>query len=400
MTAPSKGTDAGRARVVHVITMLEWGGAQENTLHTVERLDPRRFDSSIVAGPGGMLDPRAAALGGSRFRTVPDLCREVRPWKDFRAFLQLRSLIREMRRSGSEAPLIVHTHSSKAGILGRAAARAGGADAVVHSIHGFGFHDGQPPAVRAFYVRLERLAARWTDAFVAVSEENARLGSREGIFPPGKCRLIRSGFDTRRFLGGSRGAGRKLIGARQDVPVVGTVAVMKPQKAPLDFVAVAQRVAAGFPEARFVMVGDGEMRPEVERAVYAAGLTERFHLLGWRPEVPDLISAFDVFLLTSRWEGLPKVVPQALIAGVPVVATAVDGTKEIVDEGADGFLARTGDVEAMATGVVRILSGECLPGVPGKRDRLLLEFDQAEMVRAQERLYAELLAGKGFPGWN
>jgi glycosyltransferase involved in cell wall biosynthesis len=400
MTVSSKGVSAGRAHVVHVITMLEWGGAQENTLFTVERLDPLRFESSLAAGPGGMLDPRAAALGEARFRTVPDLCREVRPRRDIRAFLQLRSLLRETRFLAGGSPLIVHTHSSKAGILGRAAARAERADAIVHSVHGFGFHDGQPPAVRAFYVRLERVAARWTDAFVVVSEENARLGSREGIFPPGKCRLIRSGFDTGRFLEGCRSAGRGLIGVREGVPVVGTVAVMKPQKAPLDFVAVARRVAARFPEARFVMVGDGDMRPEVERAVSDAGLSDRFHLLGWRPDVPDLISAFDVFLLTSRWEGLPKVVPQALIAGVPVVATAVDGTKEIVDEGLDGFLARPGDVVAMAEGVGRLLSGKPLPGAPGKKERLLFEFDQAEMVRAQERLYAELLAGKGCPGWR
>ncbi|HEX9190837.1 MAG TPA: glycosyltransferase, partial [Candidatus Deferrimicrobiaceae bacterium] len=388
-----------RARVVHVITMLEWGGAQENTLHTVGRLDPGRFEPVLLAGPGGMLDGRAARTPGLRFLTVDDLVREVRPIRDAKAFLALRDILRE-ERNGAGAPLVVHTHSSKAGILGRAAARAAGADAIVHSIHGFGFHDGQAAPVRSLYVALERMAARWTDAFVAVSEENIRTGEREEIFLPSRCRLIRSGFDTTRFLAGSREAGRRILGAGDVGPVVGTVAVFKPQKAPLDFVAAARLVAREFRDARFVMVGDGELRGECERAATSAGLAGRFSFLGWRQEVPDLLASFDVFLLTSRWEGLPRVVPQALIAGVPVVATAVDGTKEIVDHGVDGLLFPAGDVEALARGVSDVLSGRVRLDAGRKRDRLVREFDQDGMVRAQERLYAEILAGKGFPGWS
>jgi glycosyltransferase involved in cell wall biosynthesis len=181
--------------------------------------------------------------------------------------------------------------------------------------------------------------------------------------------------------------------------VVGTVAVFKPQKAPLDFVEAARRIAAEMPGVRFVMLGDGELRPEAERAVAAAGLSDRFSFPGWRKEMPDILAAFDVFLLTSRWEGLPKVVPQAMIAGVPVVATAVDGTKEIVDHGVDGMLAPPGDVAALSRRTADILSGRA-PLRPGiKRERLLREFDQEEMVKAQERLYATLLAERGFAGW-
>jgi len=294
----------------------------------------------------------------------------------------------------------VHTHSSKAGILGRAAARAAGADLVVHSIHGFGFHDGQSFPARSLFVAAERMASRWTDAFVVVSEENLRTGESEGIFRRQRCRLIRSGFDTGRFLRGSRESGRRILGIGEGEKVVGTVAVFKPQKAPLDFVEAARRVAEEVPETRFVMVGDGELRPEAERAVAAAGLSGRFSFPGWRKEMPDILSAFDVFLLTSRWEGLPKVVPQALIAGVPVVATAADGTKEIIDPGVDGVLAPPGDVPALARGVIDVLTGRLRLRTGSKRDRLLREFDQDGMVRAQERLYAELLAGKGFAGWR
>jgi len=389
-----------RARVVHVITMLEWGGAQENTLHTVERLDPGRFDRVLLAGRGGILDDRAARIRGVRVLFVDDLVREVSPVRDAKAYLSLKGILRAERLGGGGAPLVVHTHSSKAGILGRAAAHAAGADAIVHSIHGFGFHDGQAVSVRALFVGLERLASLWTDAFVAVSEENIRTGVQEGIFHRDRCHLIRSGFDTGRFLAGSRAAGRKILGIPEGVPVVGTVAVFKPQKSPLDFVETARRVASEIPGSRFVMVGDGELRGEAERAVAAIGMSGRFTFLGWRPEVPDLMAAFDVFLLTSRWEGLPKVVPQALIARCPVVATAVDGTREIVDSGGDGVLAPPGDVEALARGVSDILAGRLRLDAGRKRERLVREFDQDEMVRAQERLYAEILAGKGFPGWS
>jgi glycosyltransferase involved in cell wall biosynthesis len=383
-----------RAVVAHIITLLEWGGAQENTLFTVGALDPRRFERVLIAGKGGMLDSRAAAIQGCGFRQVDSLVREIRPALDARAFLSLRAILRQEKERAGGLPLVVHTHSSKAGILGRAAARAAGAEAVVHSIHGFGFHDSQSPPLRRFLVGLERAASRWTDAFIAVSEENVRIGVREKILSAERVRLIRSGFDTARFLTGSRERGRRLLGIPEGVPVVGTIAVLKPQKAPLDFVEVARRVRERIPAARFVMIGDGELRPKVEQAAAKGLQGGSFLLAGWREEIPDLLRAFDVFLLTSRWEGLPKVVPQALLSGVPVVATAVDGTREIVEDGVDGFLAPPGDVEALARRVADLLSGRAVLNPLFKRDRLLREFDQREMVRAQERLYEELLAGK------
>jgi glycosyltransferase involved in cell wall biosynthesis len=383
------------AFVVHIITLLEWGGAQENTLYTVGELDPEKYERILLSGGGGMLDGVAERIPACRFLRVNPLVREIRPLSDLRAFATLTAMLREEKRRAGGVPLIVHTHSSKAGILGRTAARRAGADVILHSIHGFGFHDGQPPVVRKFFVGLERMVSRWTDMFVAVSEENIRLGEREGIFSGDRCRLIRSGFDTDRFASGSRAEGRRLLGLSADVPVVGTIAVFKPQKAPLDFVNVARRVAAEVPDARFVMVGDGELRPDVERAVTKGSLDGRFHMMGWRREIPDLLRAFDVFLLTSLWEGLPKVVPQAMLSGVPVVATAVDGTREIVDEGKDGFLCRPGDVESLAKRVVAVLSGASRLDPSFKRERLLAEFDQRKMVRAQECLYEELLVRKG-----
>jgi len=391
MKPEERPSGAAAAVVAHVITLLEWGGAQENTLATVAGLDPALFEPILVAGKGGLLDARAAALPGCRFVTVSSLVRPVSPARDLAALFALWRIFRRLKREANGRPLLVHTHSSKAGILGRAAARAAGADAIVHSVHGFGFHDGQPALVRRFFVLLERLASRWTDAFVAVAGENVKTGVRERIFSEGRCRLIRSGFDTARFSSGSRERGRRALGVPEGAPVVGTVAVFKPQKAPLDFVAAAARIAAAVPDAWFAVAGDGELRPAVEAAVRRAGLAHRFRLLGWRNDVPDLLKAFDVFLLTSRWEGLPRVVPQALLAGTPVVATAVDGTREIVTDGVDGFLVPPGDVEGLAARAVEILAGRARLDPWFRRERLAEEFDEGTMVRAQERLYLELL---------
>ena len=298
-------------------------------------------------------------------------------------------------------PLVVHTHSSKAGILGRAAARAAGADAVVHSIHGFGFHDGQSKPTHALYVGLERMASRWTDAFVAVSEENIRTGVQEGIFRRERCRLIRSGFDTARFLAGSRAAGRKILGIPEGVPVVGTVAVFKPQKAPLDFVETARRVASEIPDSRFVMVGDGEMRGETERAV----CRDR-----------DVGSLF-VPRLASRGPGPDgglRRVPSHFPVGRPSEGGAA-GADRRVPGGGDGGRRDPGDRRSRGGWRARpsggrrvpspaassdILAGRLPLDAAKKRERLVREFDQDEMVRAQERLYAEILAGKGFPGWS
>lgn len=397
MGAGRKGGGGRRpaAVVAHVITLLEWGGAQENTLRTVAGLDTERFERVLVAGSGGMLDDKAAAIPRCRFVRIPALVRRISPFHDARALFALRAFFSAEKHRAGDVPLVVHTHSSKAGILGRAAARAAGADVVVHSIHGFGFHDGQPAVVRRLFIGLERTVSRWTDAFIAVSRENVRTGVREKIFTEDRCRLIRSGFDPAPFIAASRARGRRAIGAAEGVPVAGTVAVFKPQKAPLDFVAAAARVARALPEAIFVMVGGGVLRPAAEEAAARAGLAGRFRFLGWREDVADLMKGFDVFVLTSRWEGLPKVIPQALLCGTPVVATAVDGTREIVTEGADGFLVPPGDVEALARRILEILSGRARLSPGAKREAILSEFDAEAMVRAQERLYLELLARKG-----
>jgi glycosyltransferase involved in cell wall biosynthesis len=373
-----------RLRILHVITRLELGGAQRNTLYTVEHLDPERFEVALAWGPGDRLDPEAARLGRVPLYPLEELVRPLRPSRDRAAVVALRRVVREFR------PQVVHTHSSKAGVVGRVAAALERVPVVLHSIHGFGFTPLQPVAVRLLFVAVERAMARWTDHFIAVSDANLRVGLELGLFTPDEVTLIRSGIPLGRFRRGSGGAAavRTRLGLPAAGPLVCSVGNFKPQKAPLDFVRMAAEVARAVPEATFVMAGDGPLKPRAEALSGELGLAGRMVFCGWWDDVPGLLAASSVSVLTSRHEGLPRAAVESLAAGVPVVATAVDGTVEVVRHGVNGFLAPAGEVAALAAGVTTLLVDPVL------RDRFarsapdgLDDFDIDRMVRRQEELY-------------
>ena len=376
-----------RVRVLHAITMLELGGAQRNTLDTVTRLDRGRFAAALACADRGELFAEAETLPDLAFFPLRHLRREVRPLADLAALAELRRAIRAFR------PDVVHTHSSKAGILGRAAARRERVGVVVHSIHGFGFGPHQRAPVRALFLAAERIAARWTTHFIAVSAENLAAGVRLGLFPRERATVIRSGIDLAAFRGAAGGAAvRAELGVPPDAPLVVQVACFKAQKAPERFVALAARLAPRFPAAHFVLVGDGALRGPLEAARAAAALTGRLHLPGWRRDVPAVLDAATVVTLTSRFEGLPRALVEARAVGRPVVAMAVDGVVEAVRDGVDGFLVPEGDDEAMAARVGELLADEALRRrFAARAGEGLDEFDRDVMVRRQEELYLSLL---------
>jgi glycosyltransferase involved in cell wall biosynthesis len=378
--------------VVHVITQLELGGAQQATLETVARLDRTRFAPQLVCGPGGMLDEEARALDDVPLHFVQELARPLRPLRDLAAVRRVQALLAPLAQAG---PVIVHTHSSKAGVVGRRAAELVGAKPVVHSIHGFGHDAIGNPAVRRLALAIERRMARCTDAFVGVSQANIDDGRALGILGEAPAHLIRSGIDLAEYAraDGLREETRAALGLPADAPVVGMLACFKPQKAPADFVEIAARVARALPEARFLLAGDGELRSEVEERIARHDLGDRFDLLGWRRDVPALLGALDVLVLTSRWEGLPRVCPQAMAAGRPVVATRVDGIPEAVVDGRNGYLTEPGDVDGAATRVLELLQDPALSArFAAAGQQAVDEFGVGHMLTATERLYTELLA--------
>ena len=381
-----------RIPVLHIITRLIVGGAQEHTMLTAALLDPDRYAVDIVSGPqtgseGSLIEEVRAH--GIPLTIEPALVREVNPLKDLQALFRLTCFIRRGRYT------IVHTNSSKAGILGRWAARLAGTPVIVHTVHGWGHHERQHPLVRRFYILLERATARITDKLIVVSPRNTEKGLADGIGTPEKYITIRSGIELDRFLKPTRPreAVREELGIPPDVPVVGTVTRLSPQKAPLDFVDAAAHVAARRPDVHFVIVGDGPLRAEMEAAIAVRSLTDRVHLTGLRRDVPDLMHSFDVFALTSLWEGLPRVLPQAMTTGLPIVATAVDGNAEAVTDGVNGFLTPPGDPQAMAAALLRLLEDSVLARRMGEAGRRKAgEFSAHRMVSDIAALYDTLLA--------
>lgn len=367
-----------RLKVIHVITRLELGGAQRNTLYTAAHLDPARFQASVAAGKGGMLDAEQPVA------FLNWLVHPVSPPRDLLALLELSWLFLR------EKPDVVHTHSSKAGILGRLAAALAGVPAVVHTFHGFGFNDRQSALTRTAYVWAERLAARFSDALVFVSKSNMETARARGIGDPAKYRLIRSGV----ALSGlpAKPADKAALGLGRHKPHVVTVGNFKPQKNPVDFLRVAEKVLETNKDARFVFVGDGPLRDKMEANVLLKGLGGKVALAGWRRDAASIIAASEVFVLTSLWEGLPRALVEAMRSGLPPVCYATDGVLDLIRDGENGYVVPQGDVTRMAERINALLADPGLRERMGKAaaDSIGPEFDIDGMVRAQEALYDEL----------
>jgi glycosyltransferase involved in cell wall biosynthesis len=375
---------AARLRCAIVITRLDLGGAQEVALETAAGLDPSRFEAFLYAGAGGALDEEARRRLGSRFVPVPSLVHPIRPFSDLKAFFWLAW---RFRRDGIQ---VVHTHSSKAGLLGRLAARLAWVPRVIHTVHGWSFNDFQRTPSFKFFVWLERFLAPLTDVLAVVAYSLRDKGLLQGIGQPHQYALLRAGVDLEawRRMPRSRRALLKQI-PKLKPKVVGVIANLKPQKAPLDFVLVAARVCREHKDVDFVYVGDGPLRAEAQGLAASLGVAKRVHLLGWQREPKALAAGFDVFLLPSLFEGLPCVYPQALSLGLPVVGTQVDGASEIVREGVNGYLCQPRDVEAMAARVSALLESAILRkklSAAAKRS-VDEDFSFNAMVRRSEALY-------------
>ncbi len=369
--------------VVNICVALRRRGLDVRVAHSSK--GGRQFCASEVLS-------RKLTEGEVPLYDVPRMRRRINPYQDFLALGQLRRLIREVR------PQIVHTHMSKAGVLGRLAASLEKTPCVVHSVRGWSFYPEGSALKRRAFISLERFSARLTDRMLAVSPRQVADGLRAGIGSPADYAVVRSGIDVGRFQNGSGDAGalRRGLGIPAGASVVGTVMALVEQKAPLDFVAAAGAIMRASPHTHFLIVGDGPLREPMKEAVRKAAGEERFHFVGHSTDVPCLLGGMDLFLLTSRWEGTPRVILEAMAAGVPVVATGVGGVPEIVEHGQSGLLAPPGDVEALGRHAVRLLRDPGQAREMSRRARRFVadEFDIATVTSRHEQLYAELLREK------
>jgi len=378
-----------KAKVFHVITHLELGGAQKITLMTLERLPRERYELGLVSGPQGLLVDWANRIPSVTRVWVPSLVREARPIKDLIALIKMWRVFRR------ERPLLVHTHCPKAGILGRWAARLAGVPFIFHTAHGFGFNDFQRPIVRKFYVWLERITSKITTEHVFVSYENAEKAEKLGLTRRGEWILSRSGIDIDEYKQpGARRTKVREWGISEDKIIVGMVACFKPEKSPADFVDIAARVLKSTDRVHFVMIGDGELRSSVEARIRHHAIEQHITLLGWQSieVMPEIYRNLDILVLTSLWEGLPRVFAEAMASGLPIVATSVGGAREAVIDGQTGYLFQPHDVEGMASAVLKLITAPDLRQSMGSKGKeRVVEFDVRAAIADLESEYRKCL---------
>jgi glycosyltransferase involved in cell wall biosynthesis len=384
-----------RIRVLRIIARLNVGGPAIHASLLTDRLDPSRYESTLAAGAVEPTEGDYLALQG---RTLPRLVevgglgREIRGAQDLAALAALVRLVRRLR------PHIVHTHTAKAGTLGRLAAWLCRVPVVVHTYHGHVLRGYFSPAKTRAFAAIERALARVTDALVAVSPRVRQELLELGIGRADRFEVVPLGLDLEPFASAERRRGelRRELGLDAATPLAGIVARLVPIKAHEILLAAARLLADRPAPPRVVIAGDGERRAELEALAAADGLRGRVHFLGWRADLPRIYADLDVVVLCSRNEGSPVALIEAMAAGRPVVATRVGGVPDVVIDGESGLLVPEDDAPALAQAIARVLDeGELARrlGAAGRR-QALERFGAGRLVRDIDALYARLLTEK------
>lgn len=387
-------------KVLHPITRLIIGGAQENTMLTADyhsRLPEYagKYQVDVVSGPqtgpeGSLIEE--VRQRGTKLTIMPELRREVSPANDLKAVWKLRQMMIDQKYD------IVHTHSSKAGVIGRLAAKWADVPLVVHTVHGWSYHEHMSARKTNFYVALEKVGYRNGDAMIVVSPKDIDKGLVEGIGQRKDYTVIRSGIELDRFGRVSEETAhemRQSLGIPADTLVVGSVTRLSEQKDPLNLVEALAQIHRQRPDVYSVIVGDGLLRGEVEAKIKQFGLSDRILLTGLRRDVPELMAMFDLFVLSSLWEGLPRVLPQAMATSLPIICTRADGSAEAVIDGLNGFLVEPRSPQQIAEKAVLLLDDSSLRhkmGAAGK-ERVPM-FGARKMVQDIDELYTRLMKQK------
>lgn len=382
-------------KIVHVITRLIVGGAQENTLLSCEGQHDRGHEVTLITGPPlgpeGSLMERATGYG-YRVEVLDAMRRSVLPLKDWSTYRALTRRFRELK------PDVVHTHSSKAGIIGRRAAHKAGVPAVVHTIHGLAFTASTSRLVNHAYRLAEKSVAPITTRIICVADAMRDQSLAAGVGRSEQYVTVYSGMQTAPFLHPpvSRAEVRRQLGLADEHVAVGTIARLFHLKGHDDLLAIAPELCRKNPKLRWLWVGDGLLRADFERQIAAMGLQDRFILTGLVPptKVPELTNAMDILVHPSRREGLARALPQGSLARCPVIAYDVDGNREGVIDGKTGYVLPAFDRSRLAQSLEQLSQDPDLRRRMGDagREFALGRFDAAVMVKALEKIYTQALA--------
>ncbi len=378
-----------KMKVVHIITKLELGGAQINTVYTYENLDKSKFEPFLISGPGGILTDKVNKK--DNFFIVNDLVRQINPIKDLKALFQLRKILKRIK------PDIVHTHSSKAGIIGRMAAFLGRVPVIIHSVHGFSFSPYQSFLKRTFYIIAEKVVSKITSHFVFVSNDDIDIARHKKLVKKNDS-LIRSGFPFKKYLKKNKDikSVRKKYNIKEDDFVCGIIAPFKPQKGLFHLIEIAEKVLSSGKTAKnvvFMIAGDGDLREAIEARLKAKKIFDHFRLPGFVFDLEKAIDVFDLGISTALWEGLPQSLIQLRLKNKAVVASDIPGNREVIKDNKNGFLVDVFDYETFSERILYMINKdedrERLAGFDGED---FSPWDADFMVKEQEKLYKRLAA--------
>lgn len=367
-----------------IITKLELGGAQLSTLELIKGLDKNFYNIYFISGNDGILIQDALDVPNIKIHLLPSLKRETGIITDLRSLFAIYRFIKSKKID------IVHTHSSKAGILGRWAAKFARIKSIIHTVHGWEFHNFQNKIRKSFYIFLERVTAKITNQIIVVTEHDLAKGLLYGIGTREKYKLVSYGIRKDKFSISHNGSFRKKLGIDDSCFLVGMVACFKPQKSPLDFVLIAELVVRHISNVKFIMIGDGQLKSEINALVEKFKLGDKILLLGWQRNIPEIMSSFNVLALTSLWEGLPIVFLEAMASSKPIIANDISGNREIIKDGINGFLVNPKDSLAFAEKIIQLSKNRKLAQQMGERGNAILNnnFDVKQMVKRIHNVYS------------
>ncbi len=380
-----------KTNILQIITNLELGGAQKQALSLIQKLDSLKYNKHLISAPQGLLLKDARAMQDVRLCLLPALKRRISLLDDLKSFFFIIKYIKQHNIH------IVHTHSSKAGIIGRWAGRIAGVKVIIHTIHGWSFNDYLPMPLKRLYIFLERITANITTAFIAVSKNDIRKGCRYKIGREKQYNLIHYGININIDKSrGEKACTKQELGIDAGKVCVGMIACLKPQKNPLDFVRLAVNICAKHPDAVFLSAGDGILRDSMRKLIKEKKLGDRVKLCGWRKDIEKILAVCDCIVLTSLWEGMPIALLEAMAFSKPAAAYASDGIKEMIQDGENGYLVKPKDLNCLSEKVDLLLSNPDKAGQMGAKAREFFEqdiFRPEYMLKKTQKLYEVCLQG-------
>jgi glycosyltransferase involved in cell wall biosynthesis len=393
-----------KTKVIHIITRFDKGGSAENTFLTALELNKERYTVILIKGLANEsnLDEKESTAvnknletlqeNGIFITTIPSLVRNLNPLKDCMAFFSLWKIMK------TERPDIVHTHTSKAGFLGRWAAYFAGVPIVIHTPHGHVFHSYFNPVITKIFIVAERISSVITDKIITLTERERDEHIHEKIAPAEKFVTIPSGVSLERFnnirvdIKEKRGE----LGIPDDAFVIGTVGRLVPIKGHQYLISALPGIIKKFPRTVLLLVGDGHLKPKLEEQAKSLNIRDYIIFCGWRHDIPEVITLFDILVFPSLNEGMGRVLIEGMALGKPIIASDVGGIKNLIKKGINGILVPPADEKALEEALLHLMENSSLADKLGKEGKNIAfpDFDASTMVTKIDNLYRELLKRK------